>query len=144
MLTKFRNKPICFQGLNHPQHTRRKVHTVNWGPVMMTSSNEKSSTLLAICAQRPVTRSFAVFFDLCPNKRLSKQSWGWWFETHSGSLWRHRNVLFKYLLLWFSPGYRTGPCLNSGEEYRLCYTCLLFINEASFRCVQKNKENEIV
>ena len=30
-------------------------------------------------AQRPVTRSFDVFFDLHPNKRLSKQWWGWWF-----------------------------------------------------------------
>ena len=63
---------------------------------------EPFSALLAICAgnspvsgefpaQRPVTRSFDVFFDLCPNKRLSKQSWGWWFETPSGSLWRHSN-----------------------------------------------------
>ena len=26
-----------------------------------------------------------------PNKRLSKQSWGWWFETPSRSLWRLRN-----------------------------------------------------
>ena len=53
---------------------------------------ETFSALLAICAgnspipgefttQRPVTRSFDVFFDLCLNKRLSKQSWGWWFET---------------------------------------------------------------
>ena len=25
------------------------------------------------------------------NKRLSKQSWGWWFETPSRSLWRHCN-----------------------------------------------------
>ena len=25
------------------------------------------------------------------NKRLSKQSWGWWFETLSCPLWRHRN-----------------------------------------------------
>ena len=25
--------------------------------------------------QRPVTRSFDVFFDLHPNKRLNKQSW---------------------------------------------------------------------
>ena len=25
------------------------------------------------------------------NKRLSKQSWGWWFETPSRSLWRHYN-----------------------------------------------------
>ena len=32
-------------------------------------------------AQRPVTRSFDVFFDLRLNKHLSKQSWGWWFET---------------------------------------------------------------
>ena len=29
--------------------------------------------------QRPVTQSFDVFFDLCLYKRLSKQSWGWWF-----------------------------------------------------------------
>ena len=61
------------------------------------------SALLAICAgnspvtgefptQRPVTRSFDVYFDLRPNERLSKQSWGWWFETLSRSLWRHRNV----------------------------------------------------
>ena len=60
------------------------------------------SALLAICAgnspvtgefptQRPVTRSFDVYFDLRPNERLSKQSWGWWFETLSRSLWRHRN-----------------------------------------------------
>ena len=42
---------------------------------------------------RPVTRSFDVFFDLRLNKPLSKQSWGWWFETLSRSLWRHRNDL---------------------------------------------------
>ena len=33
--------------------------------------------------ERPVTRSFDVFFDLRLNKRLSKQSRGWWFETLS-------------------------------------------------------------
>ena len=60
------------------------------------------SALLTICAgnspipcefptQRPVTRSFDVYFDLHPNKRLSKHSWGWWFETQSHPLWRHRN-----------------------------------------------------
>ena len=42
-------------------------------------------------AQRPVTQSFDVFFDLCLNKRLSKQSWGWWFEMLSHPLWRHCN-----------------------------------------------------
>ena len=42
--------------------------------------------------QRPATRSFDVSFDLRLNKCLNKQSWGWWFETPSWSLWRHRNV----------------------------------------------------
>ena len=37
-------------------------------------------------------RSFDIFFDLHPNKRLSKQWWGWWFETQSCSRWRHRNA----------------------------------------------------
>ena len=41
---------------------------------------------------KPVARS-SVFFDLRLNKRLSKQSWGWWFETLSRPLWRHRNVV---------------------------------------------------
>ena len=30
-------------------------------------------------------------FDLRPNKRLRKQSWGWWFETPSRQLWRQCN-----------------------------------------------------
>ena len=42
-------------------------------------------------SQRPVTRKFCVFFDLRLNKRLSKQSLSWWFETSSHSLWRHCN-----------------------------------------------------
>ena len=33
-------------------------------------------------AQWPVTRSFDVFFDLNLNKRLSKQSWGWYLRRH--------------------------------------------------------------
>ena len=69
---------------------------------------ETFSVLLALCAgnspvtgefpaQRPVTRSCDVFFYLRLNKRLSKQSWGWWFETSSGSLWRHCNEIWLYL-----------------------------------------------
>ena len=64
---------------------------------------ETFSALLALCAgnspatgefpaQRPGTRSFDVFFDLRPNERLSKQSWGWWFETPSRPLLPHRIV----------------------------------------------------
>ena len=47
--------------------------------------------------QRPVTRGFDVFFDLRLNKRLSKQTWGWCFETPSWSSWRHYNGgMIKY------------------------------------------------
>ena len=35
--------------------------------------------------------SFGAFFDLRLNKRLNKQSWGWWFETLSHPLWHHSN-----------------------------------------------------
>ena len=69
---------------------------------------ETFSALLAFCAgnspvpgefsaQRPVTRSFDVFFDLHLNKQLSKQSRGWLFETPSGSLWRQCNA---YLIIY--------------------------------------------
>ena len=74
-------------------------YTITWWRHQM----ETFSALLAICAgnspvtgelptQRPVTRSFDVFFDLRPNKRLSQQSWGWWFQTSSCSLWCHCNA----------------------------------------------------
>ena len=56
-----------------------------WWPHQM----ETFSALLALCAgnssvtdefpaQRPVTWSFEVFFDLRLKKQLSKPSWGWW------------------------------------------------------------------
>ena len=67
---------------------------------------ETFSALPAVCAgnspvtgefpaQRPMTQSFEIFFDLRLNKRLSKQSWGWWFETPPRPLWHHCNVQYK-------------------------------------------------
>ena len=68
----------------------------------MTSSNGNIFRVTGLCAgnspvpgefptQRPVTRRFDVYFDLRLNKRLCKQSWGWWFETLLCPLWRHSN-----------------------------------------------------
>ena len=82
--------------------TTRRVIRIIENRVMMTSSNGNIFRVTGpLCGeftgpgefptQRPVTRSFDVFFDLRLNKRLSKQPWGWWFETLSWSLWRHRN-----------------------------------------------------
>ena len=80
------------------QHQRQYNVNLTWWRHRM----ETFSTLLALCvgnspvpgefaAQRQVTRSFDVFFDLRPNKWLSKQSWGWWFKMSSRPLWRHCN-----------------------------------------------------
>ena len=65
---------------------------------------ETFSALLALCAgnspvsgefpaQRPVTRSFGVFFDLHLIKRLSKHPRCWWFETIAHPVWRHCNAV---------------------------------------------------
>ena len=52
-------------------------------PVNISSDTTDAGLLYLPPTQRPVTRSFDVYFDLSQNKRLSKQSWGWWFETLS-------------------------------------------------------------
>ena len=80
---------------------------------------ETFSALLALCAgnssvsgefpaQRPVTRSFDVFFDPRLNKRLSKQLYCWCFRTPSHPLWRPRNeqesvirLSYPYTSIWF-------------------------------------------
>ena len=74
-----------------------------WDYLMMASSNGNIFRVTGpLCGeftgpgefptQRPVTRSFDVFIDLRLNKQLSKQPWGWWFETPPWSLWRQCNV----------------------------------------------------
>ena len=70
---------------------------------MMTSSNGNIFRVTGhLCAEftglRWIPRTKASDAELwcflwsVPDKRLSKQSWGWWFETQSGSLWRHSNA----------------------------------------------------
>ena len=77
---------------------------------MMTSSNRNIFRVIGpFCwnspvtgefpSQRPVTRNFDFFFDLRLNKRLSKQSWSWWFEMPSHPLWRHSNALLIHLFV---------------------------------------------
>ena len=76
---------------------------------MMTSSNRNIFHVTGhLCGEytgsrwippkRPMTRSFDVFFDLLLNKPLSKQSWGWRFETTSRPLWRHSSVIHSSLV----------------------------------------------
>ena len=86
----------------HTKTKHRKVRSVCIIH-MMTSSNGNIFRVTGhLCGEftgdrwiprtKPVTRSFDIFFDLRLNKRLSKQSWGWWFETLSRLLWSHCNA----------------------------------------------------
>ena len=108
--------------------------------------------------QRPVTRSFGVFFDLRLNKWLSKQPWGWWFETPSWSLWRQCNEFglvvskifessefcyydysvskcsdFCYLLLSKS-SYTRYPSIIKIVEISIIFLCQNFQSSITFRC----------
>ena len=89
---------VKFSGYRESHDSDKAVARHSWWRYQM----EAFCALLALFAgnspvtgefpsKRLVTRSFDVFFHLCLNKRLCKQSWGWWFETPSCLLWRHRN-----------------------------------------------------
>ena len=76
--------------LLHPPQSRRR-HQMETFSTLLALCVRNSSVTSEFPAQRPVTQSFDVFFDLHLNKRLSKQSWDWWFEMALRSLWHHCN-----------------------------------------------------
>ena len=102
----------------------RLIHmhcTMTGGILMMTSSNRNIFRVTdPLCGKFTGHQWIAltkasndVFFELCLNKRLSKQSWGWWFETPLCPLWRHRNVArvasaWWLLMVWYVFGTRAS------------------------------------
>ena len=115
------------------------------------------SAFLAVCAgnspvpgefpaQRPVPRSFDVLFDLSLIKRLSKHSRGWWFETLSRPLWRHRNASLGYTWLhmwWLSGG--EGIVNWAGSRWGLHWFILvqLFLEFTHFQLYDINGAPQI-
>ena len=123
---------------------------------------ETFSTLLAFCAgnslvtgefpaQRPLTRSFYVFFDLRLKQQLSKQWRRWWFETRSCSIWRHCNAVllpchhvrcmywghlglflrWLHPLHWCSARQIQPAHLFDGSNLRICFLCICSIGFTS-------------
>ena len=80
----------------HFQRYRPFVQGIDWSPVNSPHKGQWRGVLRfsLICA-----------FD----KRLSKQSWGWWFKTPSRSLWRHCNI----------PESSIAPADNAWNDRRL-------------------------
>ena len=123
-------------------HLRYTGIIVSWWRHQM----ETFSVLLEVCAgnlpvtgefppQRPVTRSFDVFYDLrLKNNRLSKQSWGWWFETLSHPLWRHCDVAVRL------KDYRYGLhivmcCCGLVSSDFTCIYIYIYIYKGYFFCI---------
>ena len=117
---------------------------------------ETFSALLALCVgnspatspvagefptQSPVTRSFDVFFDLGLNKRLSKRPWGWWFQTISWSLWRHRNDLIAVISL-LTLANRWSYIFVHGAPAPLSYEVQHFCNDHFITIWKKWRHNE--
>ena len=141
-----------------PEDTRNKTKALTWITHQNNSINfnaigvvwlswwrhqmETFSTLLALFvgnspvtgefpAQRPVTRSFGVSCDLRLNKRLSKQSWGWWFEMPSRPYCRSlrcswsiacRRCSNYIFILDLTPGFK-GFGKDSGKTLRDSFKC---------------------
>ena len=56
------------------------VQGIHWSPVNSLHKGQWCRALM-----------FPLISSWIMNKQLSKQSWGWWFETPSCSLWHHCN-----------------------------------------------------
>ena len=127
---------------NHGQ----KITTEWWRHQM-----ETISALLALCvgnspvtgefpSQRPVTRSFDVFFDLRLNRRLSKQSRGWWFDTLLRSLWRRCNgweTICGLTMLCYIMSCGKGTSLHSNTLLRSTVYLQLIKSPARFYGMNK-------
>ena len=110
-----------------PWYTEEKFH-------MLTSSNGNISRVDdEFPSQRPVTRSFDVFFDLRLNKRSSKQPWEWWLQMLLRPLWRYCNELERHC--HEAPG---GRFKNAYEllNLRALKISMLYKNRI-FQCMSK-------
>ena len=107
---------------------------------MMTSSNGNIFRVTGhLCGEftgdRPVTRSFDVFFDLRPNKQLSKQWWGWWFEMPSWSAWRHCNALCKQYQSHLSVPFQCRKMIKECTNMFLMSITINFANKVNYLIV---------
>ena len=128
---------------------------------MMTSSNGNIFRVTGhLCGDftgpRWIPRTKAsdagLWFDLCLNQRLSKQSWGWWFETLSLPLWRYCNGLnmvwrlfgakpvFRAMLICHCRGYTDLYMLNNNFPQTRSSFLLTGILP-KFRCFQSTNHS---
>ena len=95
--------PCCTFKLSLTTRWRHQMETFSALPAICAGNLPVSGEFPA---QRPVTRSFDIFFDLHLDGRLGKQSWGLWLETPSCPLWRQTNEWKIYYWIIFKKKHR--------------------------------------
>ena len=126
--------PRCWHILSSLLSTGRKIRIETWvlwlalsTRFKMTTSNGNIFCVTGLSrGEFTGHQSFDVFFDLRLNKRLSKQSWGWGFETLSCPLWCHCNVLCQnqcQLTIYKTSHFVSDPmCAHKTHSYSLIRT----------------------
>ena len=112
---------------------KRSVNSVLTSKIMKTSSNVNILRVTGhLCTDftsyRWIPRTKASDADFRLNKRLSKQSRDWWFETPSRPLWRHRNDIVwnpftNRLTLWKKTGFNNHPLISFWQRYINIFQC---------------------
>ena len=126
---------VPLQTYKHNSNSHTHTHEFTWWRQQMEifPASLAIFVIWQIPAQRLVTRSLGVFFDLRLNKRLNKQSQGWWFETLSCPLWRHCNVTLMFGVSQLS-GYPSSMCYCLASDFRS------FVTDNCVGRVQCNKK----
>ena len=95
---------------------------------MVTSSNGNIFRVTdLLCgefpSQKPVTRSFDIYFDLHLNQQISKQWISWWFDSPSRSLWRDCNVFhMMHIIICVTKSYMQEICLKHYFQWTMSCT----------------------
>ena len=118
-------------------HTRfRSVYSWNWHHLFRWPCNRNSMMMSPngtifrvtghLCGEftehrwiphiKASVAELCVFFDLRLNKRLSKQSWGWWFETLLRPFWHHCIMASNKKQQWHR--------IKNGSHFILCLMAL--------------------
>ena len=88
-------------------------------------------------------RALMFSFDLRLNKRLSKQSWGWWFDTSSRQSRRHYIVnlmtpwhgnTFPITVHFEDTSHRCTSLINAKRSCFFVFVCMNAILNKLFRC----------
>ena len=113
-------------------NTRR--HRMETFSALQALSAGNSPVIGGFPSQRPVTRSFDVFFNLRLNTRLNKTSWGWWLEAPVRLLCHHCN----------EPSPFPSAAYDNGAAYQRAQHWSQFIHVGKSSCTESRMRSTMI